>query len=67
MWQTAVHPVVALELLGDGVWTGAGVNGPEAFDAAPFVDLLADHRVPMIIEDRRRDSAEAADHGLGAA
>jgi saccharopine dehydrogenase-like NADP-dependent oxidoreductase len=67
VWQTAVHPVVALELLGDGVWTGAGVNGPEAFDAAPFVDLLADHRVPMIIEDRRRDSAEAADHGLGAA
>ncbi len=41
VWQTAVNPVVALELLADGTWRGAGVLGPEAFDAVPFLDLLA--------------------------
>ena len=33
VWQTAINPVVALELLATGVWSGAGVLGPEAFDA----------------------------------
>jgi hypothetical protein len=33
--------VVALELLAGGVWSGTGVLGPEAFDAVPFLDLLA--------------------------
>jgi saccharopine dehydrogenase-like NADP-dependent oxidoreductase len=40
VWQTAVNPVVALELLARGTWSGAGVVGPEAFDAVPFLDLL---------------------------
>lgn len=42
VWQTAMNPVVALELLAAGVWSGAGVLGPEAFDAVPFLDLLRD-------------------------
>jgi saccharopine dehydrogenase-like NADP-dependent oxidoreductase len=41
--QTALNPVIALELLAAGVWTGAGVLGPESFDAAPFLELLADY------------------------
>ncbi len=41
VWQTAINPIVALELLATGVWHGAGVLGPEAFDAQPFLDLLA--------------------------
>jgi saccharopine dehydrogenase-like NADP-dependent oxidoreductase len=41
VWQTAVNPVVALELIASGVWTGSGVLGPEAFDAVPFLELLA--------------------------
>ena len=41
VWQTAVNPVVALELLATGAWSGAGVLGPEAFEAAPFLELLA--------------------------
>ncbi|WP_203135233.1 saccharopine dehydrogenase family protein [Microbacterium sp. JZ31] len=41
VWQTALNPVIALELLSTGVWSGAGVLGPEAFDARPFLDLLA--------------------------
>ena len=41
VWQTAVNPVVALELLARGTWSGTGVLGPEAMDAVPFLDLLA--------------------------
>ncbi|MCU1469560.1 MAG: ATP-binding protein [Glaciihabitans sp.] len=41
VWQTALNPVIALELLSKGVWSGTGVLGPEAFDAKPFLDLMA--------------------------
>jgi saccharopine dehydrogenase (NAD+, L-lysine-forming) len=41
VWQTAVNPIVALELIATGAWTGTGVAGPEAFDARPFLELLA--------------------------
>jgi len=41
VWQTAVNPVVALELLARGTWKGSGVLGPEAFDAVPYLELLA--------------------------
>ncbi|MDQ1553440.1 MAG: hypothetical protein QOK46_518 [Microbacteriaceae bacterium] len=41
VWQTALNPVIALELLAAGVWTGTGVRGPEAFDAEPFLELMA--------------------------
>ena len=40
VWQTAINPVVSLELLATGVWKGAGVRGPESFDAVPFLELL---------------------------
>ncbi|HEU5144111.1 MAG TPA: saccharopine dehydrogenase C-terminal domain-containing protein [Dermatophilaceae bacterium] len=40
VWQTALNPVIALELLARGSWSGVGVLGPEAFDAVPFLDLL---------------------------
>ncbi len=46
VWQTAVNPVVALELLARGTWSGAGVLGPEAFDAVPFLDLLTEYGAP---------------------
>lgn len=41
VWQTALNPVIALELLADGTWSGVGVLGPEAFPAAPFLELMA--------------------------
>ena len=41
VWQTALNPVVALELLAAGTWSGSGVLGPEAFDADPYLDLMA--------------------------
>jgi saccharopine dehydrogenase-like NADP-dependent oxidoreductase len=46
VWQTAVNPVVALELLATGRWRGSGVLGPEAFDAVPFLDLLTAYGSP---------------------
>ncbi|MFN2490575.1 MAG: saccharopine dehydrogenase family protein [Actinomycetota bacterium] len=50
--QTALNPVVALELLATGAWTGAGVLGPEAFDAEPFLELLAELGAPHGIQER---------------
>jgi saccharopine dehydrogenase-like NADP-dependent oxidoreductase len=41
VWQTALNPVIALELLAGGTWSGSGVLGPEAFDAEPFLQLMA--------------------------
>jgi saccharopine dehydrogenase (NAD+, L-lysine forming) len=52
VWQTAINPLIALELIHEGVWTGAGVLGPEAFDAAPFLDLLADYGAPHGVDER---------------
>ncbi len=46
VWQTAVNPAVALELLDRGEWKGTGVLGPEAFPAQPFLDLLAEYGAP---------------------
>src|SRR4051812_45398843 len=46
VWQTAINPVVALELLARGTWQGTGVLGPEAFDAVPFLDLLTEYGSP---------------------
>ncbi|MHB1164893.1 MAG: saccharopine dehydrogenase family protein [Candidatus Nanopelagicales bacterium] len=42
VWQTAMNPVIALELLSDGTWHDSGVLGPEAFDAVPYLDLMRD-------------------------
>ena len=50
--QTALNPVVALELLANGGWSGAGVLGPEAFDAVPFLDLLTAYGEPWKQIDR---------------
>jgi saccharopine dehydrogenase (NAD+, L-lysine forming) len=46
VWQTAINPVVALELFSTGAWQGSGVLGPEAFDAVPFLDLLTAYGSP---------------------
>lgn len=39
-WQTAMNPVIALELLATNAWQGTGVLGPEAFDAVPYLELM---------------------------
>ncbi len=52
VWQTAVNPVIALELIASGQWQGSGVLGPEAFDADAFLDLLGEHGAGWAMEDR---------------
>jgi saccharopine dehydrogenase (NAD+, L-lysine forming) len=52
VWQTAINPVVAFELLSTGAWGGAGVLGPEAFEPTPFLDLLNDYGSPWAVEER---------------
>jgi len=46
VWQTAINPVIALELLDRGDWKGSGVLGPEAFPPAPFLKLLGEYGSP---------------------
>lgn len=51
VWQTAVMPAVAIELMAQGSWSGIGVIGPEALPADPFLDLLDQHGVEWEWED----------------
>lgn len=39
-WQTGFNPVIAMELLASGAWSGAGVLGPEALDPDPYLGAL---------------------------
>ena len=52
VWQTAVNPVVALELIDSGAWAGMGVLGPEALPPQPFLDLLTEYGSPWGCEER---------------
>ncbi len=53
VWQTAVNPVVALELVDSGAWSGAGVLGPEALPPQPFLDLLTEYGSPWACDERQ--------------
>jgi saccharopine dehydrogenase-like NADP-dependent oxidoreductase len=52
VWQTAVNPVVALELIDSGAWSATGVLGPEALPAEPFLDLLTEYGSPWAVDER---------------
>ena len=52
VWQTAINPVFALELLANGIWEGSGVLGPEAFDAVPYLDLMNNSDEPWHLDER---------------
>jgi saccharopine dehydrogenase (NAD+, L-lysine forming) len=52
VWQTAVNPVVALELIDSGAWAGTGVLGPEALPPEPFLDLLTEYGSPWGLDER---------------
>ncbi len=51
VWQTAVNPVIALELLSEGIWQGRGVLGPEAFDPDPFMERMKAYDFPYGLRD----------------
>ncbi|GAA3125160.1 saccharopine dehydrogenase family protein [Streptomyces echinatus] len=52
VWQTAVNPVVALELIATGAWSGQGVLGPEALPPRPFLDLLVEYGSPWGLREQ---------------
>ena len=53
VWQTAINPALALELIDSGAWSGVGLLGPEALPAEPFLDLLAGCGAPWSIDERK--------------
>jgi len=52
VWQTALNPVVALELIDAGIWQAEGVVGPEALPPKPFLDLVNAHGAPWGHDER---------------
>jgi saccharopine dehydrogenase (NAD+, L-lysine forming) len=59
VWQTAINPVMALELIHNGIWKPEGVNGPEWFDPKPFLELLATYGSSWHIRDEDTTGIEA--------
>ena len=44
VWQTAINPVIAMELIHQGKWKpSSGINGPEWFNSKPFLELLTEY------------------------
>ena len=39
-WQTGFNPVLAMELLATGAWSGTGVVAPEALDPDPYMSVM---------------------------
>ena len=55
VWQTALVPVIALELMARGDWAGVGVRAPEEFDPKPFLELMSaanGYKQPWEVQDR---------------
>lgn len=53
VWQTAVMPTVAIELMATGAWSGVGILGPEALPARPFLELLNEYGSEWRMADYR--------------
>ena len=52
VWQTAINPVIAMELIHAGVWKPEpGVSGPEWFDPKPFLEKIAEFGTSWHIRD----------------
>jgi saccharopine dehydrogenase-like NADP-dependent oxidoreductase len=59
VWQTAINPVMAMELIHQGIWKPEGVNGPEWFDPKPFLELLATYGSSWHIREEDTTGIEA--------
>ena len=51
VWQTAINPVIAMELIANGAWKPAGVVGPEWLEPKPFLDLIDSYGSSWHIRD----------------
>lgn len=49
--QVAFSPLLAMDLIERGLWSGVGVLGPEAFDPLPFMDRMAEYGFPYGIKE----------------
>ena len=59
VWQTAINPVMAMELIHKGIWKPEGVNGPEWFAPKPFLELLAEYGSSWHIREEDTTGIEA--------
>jgi saccharopine dehydrogenase-like NADP-dependent oxidoreductase len=54
VWQTAINPVIAMELIHNKIWVPeGGVSGPEWFDPMPFLDLLESYGTSWKIREEK--------------
>ena len=51
VWQTAINPIIAMELIANGTWKPAGVVGPEWLEPKPFLDLIESYGSSWHIRD----------------
>ncbi|NBU31457.1 MAG: ATP-binding protein, partial [Actinobacteria bacterium] len=51
VWQTAINPIIALELISEGIWKPEGIMGPEWFESEPFLNKLADFGTSWHVRD----------------
>ncbi len=51
VWQTAVSPVIMMELIATNQWQASGVRGPEAFDPDPFMALMPEYEFPYGVKE----------------
>ena len=56
--QTAFGAVIGWDLIEHGEWSGTGVLGPEAFDAVPFMEKMADYGFPYGIREMTPELAK---------
>ncbi len=51
VWQTAINPVMAMELIHKGLWKPDGVQGPEWFDPKPYLELMPEYGAQWHVRD----------------
>ena len=56
--QTAVMPVIMLELIAMGIWDLKGVHGPESFDPDPAIERLAKYEFPAGLREMDSEYAD---------
>ncbi len=56
--QTAVGPVIMLELIARGIWKKRGVHGPESFDPEPYIERMAKYEFPAGMQEKDSEYAE---------
>ena len=59
--QTAVGPVIMMELLAKGLWKGKGVLGPEYFPPEPFIKQLEGYGFPPAMMEMNSEYKEVID------